>query len=80
MSKFDQIQAIVVKELKDLQDSGYMLPENEDMEVGQAMGGASYNIAMRVYKAMTPQRYIRIDGKFYAVTAIKSTIKPEQDT
>lgn len=60
-----QLVMAIEKEFNDLQESGYMSPENEDMEVAMGKSIASQNITDAVIRILEPDEYILVDNKFY---------------
>jgi hypothetical protein len=64
-------------QLEELQDSGYILPENDDHEVAIAINAAAHNMAQYTLNVMRAKEYIYLDGKFYAKTAIKQIASKE---
>lgn len=70
-----KLQKIITAALKELQSSGYFVPENEDNEVELAIVTTAHNLSRQCEEAMNAKEYVRLDGKFYSKIAIKQ-IKP----
>jgi hypothetical protein len=70
-SDWQEIQDYIISCLKLGQESGYVVPENEDYEIGMWMGATAYEIAQKAFELMKPDEYIRVDGKFYAKSGLR---------
>lgn len=70
-----KLQKIITAALQDLQDKGYIVPENDDHEVALAITTTAHNLSRQCEEVMNVKEYIRLDGKFYSKIAVKQ-IKP----
>ena len=69
----------IEKEFKDLQDAGYMSPENEDMEVAVGMSIAAMNLTKAFMELLKPEEYILVDNVFYPKSIITSNQSTESN-
>lgn len=72
-----KLQKIITAGLLKLQESGYILPENDDHEVALAITTTAFNLSRQCETVLDAKQYIRLDGQFYSKEAIKK-IKPIQ--
>lgn len=57
--------------LREAQEEGYVTAENADLEVGQWIGGVSYQIAQKADQLLEPERYFKYNSVFYKVADLQ---------
>lgn len=62
-SDWPELHAFVVAKVRDLHDSGSLLPESSDTEIRLAIGAAAYDITQRAYELMAWPGEGRHDGE-----------------
>lgn len=67
----EKLQQYVEKLLREAQEQGYVTPENSDYEVGQWMMGVSRQIANKADNLFEPERFVKVNGRFYRVRDIE---------
>lgn len=63
----EQLKQYIIDVLKVAQADGYVAKENGEFEVGHWIEGIAGEIAIKADRLLEPERYFKIQGKFYKI-------------